>query len=37
MYKVKGVRIGKPVSKGTFDFDAATWELKSENQLRGHL
>ena len=37
VYKVKGVRIGKPVSKGTFDFDAATWELKSENQLRGHL
>lgn len=30
VYKVKGVRIGKPVSKGTFDFDAATWELKSE-------
>lgn len=30
VYKVKGVRIGKPVSKGTFDFDANTWELKPE-------
>lgn len=29
-YKVKGVRIGMPVSKGTFDFDANTWTLNSE-------
>lgn len=30
VYKVKGVRIGKPVSKGTFDFDDNTWFLDSE-------
>lgn len=30
VYKVKGVRIGKPVSKGTFDFDDNTWSLDSE-------
>lgn len=30
VYKVKGVRIGKPVSKGTFDFETNTWSLDSE-------
>ena len=29
VYKVKGVRIGKPVSKGTFDFDANAWSLNN--------
>lgn len=27
VYKVVGVRIGKPVSKGTFTFDTNTWSL----------
>lgn len=27
VYKVVGVRIGKPVSKGTFTFDSNTWSL----------
>lgn len=29
-YKVQGVRIGKPKSKGTFDFEQTTWILGSE-------
>lgn len=29
VYKVKGVRIGKPVSKGTFDFEANAWSLNN--------
>lgn len=30
VYKVKGVRIGKPVSKGTFDFETNAWSLDTE-------
>ena len=30
VYKVKGVRIGKPVSKGTFDFETNAWFLNTE-------
>lgn len=30
VYKVKGVRIGKPVSKGTFDFETNAWVLNTE-------
>lgn len=30
VYKVKGVRIGKPVSKGTFDFETNAWSLNTE-------
>lgn len=29
VYKVKGVRIGKPVSKGTFDFETNAWSLNT--------
>lgn len=30
VYKVQGVRIGKPVSKASFNFDNSTWSLSSE-------
>lgn len=30
VFKVRGVRIGKPVSKGTFDFTTSAWELASD-------
>lgn len=29
-YKVVAVRIGQPVSKGTFDFDSESWQLKTD-------
>lgn len=30
VYKVQGVRIGKPVSKGTFDFGTSAWTLGTD-------
>lgn len=29
-YKVQGIRIAQPVSKGTFDFGTSTWQLGSD-------
>lgn len=31
-YKVTGVRIGKPISKGTFDFNTESWSTTPDNK-----
>lgn len=32
-YKVSGVRIGEPVSKGSFDFETAAWTLDTDKAI----
>ncbi|MDE6578616.1 MAG: fimbrillin family protein, partial [Muribaculaceae bacterium] len=33
IFKITGIRIGQPVSKGTYDFDSNNWSLDSEKAI----